>query len=511
MSEKTESDILSSAKDVKQLGLWASIASLSYVFWIVGGMEMVERLAYYGVKAVAAIYATESVADGGLGITMTQFGVVLTVWALIQSWVPVLTGGLSDRFGYKETIFASTILKMAGYILMALFPTFEGFFAGAVVLAFGTGIFKPGIQGTLVKSTNRQNSSMAWGIFYQTVNIGGFLGPIVAAALRQFEWTYVFYACTAMISCNLLLLATYKEPGIEERLERKRLIKAGELAQDNLFLASLKELVRPVLIVYLVVFSGFWYMFNALFDILPVYINEWVDTSVIVTSIFGPEGTDNGFLIRLMGLSNDGMRVMPEGLMNINAGMIMLICFLVAGFGAKLKAINAISVGTLLCGAAYLMIGSYNAAWMIAIAIAAFSIGEMLSSPKFLEYLGNMAPADKKAMYLGFSQLPLGIGWTLEAATAPMMYDMWASKDTLSREYLLGQGMPLTDVDTIPVGEAFDRVVTFSQMGAAEAQNMLYAANSVGDIWYVMAAMGFLSAIGLYMYGRWVMSLHNAK
>ena len=31
--------------DVKQLGLWAAIASLSYVFWVVGGMEMVERLA----------------------------------------------------------------------------------------------------------------------------------------------------------------------------------------------------------------------------------------------------------------------------------------------------------------------------------------------------------------------------------------------------------------------------------------------------------------------------------
>src|SRR5688500_17561612 len=32
--------------EVNQLGLWAGIASLGYVFWIVGGMEMVERLAY---------------------------------------------------------------------------------------------------------------------------------------------------------------------------------------------------------------------------------------------------------------------------------------------------------------------------------------------------------------------------------------------------------------------------------------------------------------------------------
>jgi hypothetical protein len=60
--------------DVKQLGLWAAIASLSYVFWVVGGMEMVERLAFYGVRAVATIYATRPLSTGGLGVTMATFG-----------------------------------------------------------------------------------------------------------------------------------------------------------------------------------------------------------------------------------------------------------------------------------------------------------------------------------------------------------------------------------------------------------------------------------------------------
>ncbi len=43
-----------SLEDVKQLSLFAAIASLSYVSWVVGAMEMIERLAFYGVKAVAA-------------------------------------------------------------------------------------------------------------------------------------------------------------------------------------------------------------------------------------------------------------------------------------------------------------------------------------------------------------------------------------------------------------------------------------------------------------------------
>jgi dipeptide/tripeptide permease len=161
-----------SVKDVKQLGIWAAICSLGYVFWICGAMEMVERLAYYGVRQVSSLYATDAQSNGGLGLPGTDIGIIFLVWAMVQSFVPVLTGGISDRVGYKETIFASTIFKIFGYLLMAWFPTFWGFMGGAVVLAFGTGIFKPGIQGTIVKATNRQNSSIAWGVFYQTVNIG---------------------------------------------------------------------------------------------------------------------------------------------------------------------------------------------------------------------------------------------------------------------------------------------------------------------------------------------------
>jgi len=156
----------STAKDVKQLGIWAALASLSYVFWICGGMEMVERLAFYGVRAVSSLYATEAVSNGGLGLAGSEIGVIFLVWAMVQSFVPVLTGGISDRVGYKETIFASTIIKILGYLIMASFASYWGFMFGAIVLAFGTGIFKPGIQATIVKSTSRENSSMAWGVFY---------------------------------------------------------------------------------------------------------------------------------------------------------------------------------------------------------------------------------------------------------------------------------------------------------------------------------------------------------
>src|SRR5438105_1394727 len=238
--------------DVKQLGLWAAIASLSYVFWIVGAMEMVERLAYYGVRIVAPLYATRPLSAGGLGITMATFGWLLMWWNLMQSIVSIFTGGLSDRYGYKQTIFASTVLKSFAYLVMAWFHSYFGFFCGAMLLAIGTAIFKPGLQGTLVRSTNRRNSSMAWGIFYQTVNIGGWIGPLIALHNRtRLGWKYIFYTNAAIICCNFLLLLTYREPGKADRLARRQRIREGKEKERNLAAESLAELKKPHLAWYL--------------------------------------------------------------------------------------------------------------------------------------------------------------------------------------------------------------------------------------------------------------------
>jgi MFS family permease len=176
---------------------------------------------------------------------MTTFGTLLFFWNLVQSLVPIFTGGVSDRYGYKQTIFASTILKALGYLVMAWFHSYAGFFCGAMLLATGTAIFKPALQATLIRSTNRRNSSMAWGIFYQTVNIGGWIGPLVALHMRTIGWKFVFYTNAVFICFNFLLLVTYREPGKAERLARRQRIREGKEKERNLALESLAELKKP--------------------------------------------------------------------------------------------------------------------------------------------------------------------------------------------------------------------------------------------------------------------------
>ena len=495
--------------DVKQLGLWAAIGSLSYVFWVVGGMEMIERLAFYGVRAVATLYATRPLSTGGLGVTMATFGWLLLCWNLVQSLIPVFTGGLSDRYGYKQTIFASTIIKALGYLVMAWFHSYWGFFAGAMLLATGTAIFKPGVQGTLIKATNRRNSSMAWGIFYQTVNIGGWIGPLIALQMRLLDWKYVFYINAAVICCNFLLLLTYREPGKEERLARQQRLREGQEKQGSLVLEALAELKKPHLALYLIIFSVWWLMFPMLWDVLPKYIEDWVDTAPMVKFIFGADGTQSHVWKFLLGMDEDGRTIQPEGIVNINAGMIMLTCFVFAGLGAKLRATTSMLVGTVLVVIALALFGATNLIGFAVLAMIIFSVGEMLASPKFSEFLGNIAPPDKKAMWIGFSQVPILIGWTIEGKLGPQLYHIFSAKDEFARQMLVARGLTPEQYSeqSLPIGEAFKKLVQVTGDSPEHLTQVLYQTHHVGLTWYVFAAIGVASAVMIYFYGQWILKL----
>ena len=393
------------------------------------------------------------------------------------------------------------MIKICGYLIMAAFPTYWGFFAGAMVLATGTAVFKPGIQGTLVKATKRENSSLAWGIFYQTVNIGGFLGPLMAGYMRKLEWRYVFLSCAAIICLNFLLLFTYQEPGKAERI-------AAQATQPKVTAATaIAELRRPHVWPYLLIFSGFWFMFNAIFDVLPAHLDDWVDTRDIVTSLFGANASPGAFVSFFVNMNEAKTEILPEGMLNVNAMLIMITCFAFAWLSGKMKAIHSMVLGTLLASLSMVGVGLSMVGWVAIGAIAVFSVGEMLSSPKFSEYVGNFAPADKKAMYLGFGQIPIAIGWTLEGKLGMTMYDHFSSKERFAREMLVEKGMSAADVAAIPQGEGFLKLCELLGQDKFQVTQLLLQTHNPGLVWLIIAGVGVLSAGGIWWYGTWVKKL----
>ena len=177
--------------------LFSQLSLFSGVFWTANWMELVERFAYYGVRVVLPVFMVTALENGGPEFDHIQKGTIYAIWALVQSFIPIFSGGFADRYGYKLSIAISTVLKIMGYMLMGYClylaamlvdvplaearklgtdSTYEIFFAGAMLLALGTAIFKPGVQGLLANQMPKEAGSLGWGLFYQCVNIGGFVG-----------------------------------------------------------------------------------------------------------------------------------------------------------------------------------------------------------------------------------------------------------------------------------------------------------------------------------------------
>jgi MFS family permease len=453
-------------------------------FWMVNIMEMIERLAYYGVRVVIPIYIAQADEVGGLHFSQIDKGIIFFVWALVQSLVPVFSGGFADRYGYKKTIAFSIAIKIVGYLMMATQREFWPFLFGCCVLAAGTAIFKPGVQGTLVRTLNKKNSSVGWGTFYMLVNIGGFLGPPLAHYLYGWSWPMVFYGCAVIVSLNFLMLFTYKE------------VPAGGDQSGGVMKILWKTIInilfRPRLTVFILIMSGFWLMFMQLFDMLPNFIVDWVDSSMIVKQFNLP----SMFTVE----TARGVMITQEWLINANAGLIIIGVVFVSWLVARMRRVHSIFIGIGISSIGLIAAGFTMSGYFCILGILCFSVGEMLSSPKMNEYLGVIAPDGEKALYMGYANIPLAIGWAFGSLMGGSIYENAGDKANLAIRYLAeNQGI----TETIARSDAMIKLQEVMGINAIDATNLLWQTYKPFELWYPFAAIGFASAIGIYFYSIW--------
>ena len=471
------------------------VKSFPLSFWMVNVMEMLERLAYYGVRVVIPIYIAQADEPMGLHFTHGQKGLIFAGWALVQSLLPMFTGGFADRFGYKKTIAVSITIKIAGYLMMATQREFWPFLIGCLVLAAGTAIFKPGVQGTMAQSLNRENSSVGWGTFYMLVNVGGFLGPPLAHFLYGISWAWVFYGCAIIVSINYLTLLTYKE------------VSSGAEQEGNA-LAVLKRtfgilLSNGKLMLFILIMSGFWLMFNQLFDTLPNFIVDWVDSSGFAHLLPGGMTT----------ASTRGLQMTQEWMINLNPALIIVLVVPISYFVSRMRRLTSIFIGMIIASAGLIVAGSSTAAVICIAGILVFSVGEMLSSPKMNEYLGVIAPPGQKGLYMGYANVPNAVGWGFGSWLGGYIYGNMGDKANLALAYLQEKTSVLPDLFELElVGRTESMLMLNHYLGqdASETTTLLWDTYQPWSLWYIFAAVGFASALGMVIYGHYAKRWEDA-
>lgn len=458
-------------------------------FWIANTIELFERWAWYGFFMLFANYLTGSSDAGGLEFSQSQKGILMGIGTGILYFLPVLTGAIADKYGYKKVLLLAFVIYTSAFILLPLFSTFTGVFLLFLYLAIGAALFKPIISATIAKTTTDETASIGFGIFYMMVNIGAFFGPMVTLLFKGSSHL-IFYVSAGIIALNFILLIFYKEP--------TRPVTAGKTSLVLTFreiFRNMSGIVKDLkFIVFLLIIAGFWTMYNQLFFTLPVFISQWVDTS----SLFH-------FFHRYLPFISENYSPAPglidaEFITNLDAMYIILFQIAISSIVMHLKPLRSMISGFIVCSAGMaLTLFSQNVCYTIA-AILIFSLGEMAGSPKITEYIGRIAPPDKKALYMGYSFIPVFLGNVFAGIISGVVYQHLSDKVMMVQKLAIEKGLEIPA--NLSNNAYFEQVARQLNLSTHELTRLLWDTYHPSKMWIVILAIGLGTSLLLWIYDK---------
>lgn len=384
------------------------IKSFPKNFWVVIVMEFFERGSYYGLMSVLALYLSSAERGGVLGFSEKSIGLIMGVITPLLYFLPIFSGAIAERFGYKKILLIAFTFLSTGYFLTGFMSSYFAVFLSLLIMAVGAGMFKPIPSGTIARVTTTENSSLGFGIFYWSINLGAFIFPLfLVNYLKGIDWKYVFVLSGSATALMLLVVIfLYKEPPRPENTKSIGEVIAGAIS-------VLKDYKFVLMIC---IYSGFWILYFQMFHTVLWYLKDFVDMSPVenfVNSILNIFGFEHKFVFDV------------EHVTVLNAGTIIALQLIVSKIVSKAPALPTMIGGIMLGTIGILCLAISNYSWIFIAGIIIFSIGEMTTHPKFISYIGLIAPKDKVALYMGYAFLYGVIGSSVGGLLGGFGYDFF--------------------------------------------------------------------------------------
>ena len=355
----------------------------SRTFWVGNGLELLERLAYYGSKAILFVYVKEHLA---LGPEKAGW-LVGSVFNTLLYLLPVLAGTIVDRYGFKKSLMICFSVFCVGYFLIGLAGIPAGkplvdavgptnyLLIALIITAAGGSLIKPSIVGTVARTTTEETKSLGYSIYYMLVNLGGAIGPLLALPVRQnigIAYVLMMSSLTSFVLIVLTLLFFKEPPRPADAPPAKSM---GKVLKDMVMVFGNARFMA-----FLVIFSGFWLMFWQIFYSLPVYVKD-----VLKFEKF-------------------------EIIETVDAFTIILLVTPLTALANRLKPIAAMTLGFALASASWFVMASAVSLPLTVAAIILFAFGEAIQAPRYYAYVADLAPKEQVGTYMGFAFLPVAIG-----------------------------------------------------------------------------------------------------
>lgn len=375
------------------------------LMWILLFGSFITRGSYYMVWPFLAVILYEKFA-----LSATHVGLILSSAAVISVLVSFVGSALSDRIGRHQLMYASGILYIVSFSLLAEVNSISGYALVITLCSIATALWRPltsALIGDIID--DKATRELAMQSLYFIVNVGCAVGPMLGLWLGLTGEQSSFYITAAAFAFLLVLLwwgfhqhseydekslKANQEVSIEAQPQREGKVKAKNAGSEQI----MKVLAADKLLQCLI-FA----------NILCMFIYAQMDSSLIqyLTRAEVPN------LLELI-----------SAMIFTNALVIISTQFLLLKLMASLSLVNRIQVGLvlLMCSQIWLAVNPLTLFWGWIGAIVVMSLAETILFPTMNVHIDRLAPDHLRGAYFGaasfyefgYAIAPLGGGIILD-------------------------------------------------------------------------------------------------
>lgn len=312
-------------------------------------------------------------------------GIIIGLAPLLATVGGFFGGYLTDRFGRKliilVTIFCWTLVFL-GFALSTSIVVF-GFLSALNGLC--RSFFEPATQALMVDYTTPEKRRRLFSVRYTAINIAAVIGPLVGVWLAALSNPQIPFIITAIMYAlyGLALVFILKKYATQATIKTMKSITA-------VFQVVFTDRKLLLLLVGGILVSVGYSQFDST---LPQFVNATLDDGVKLYSL----------------------------LIAINAIAVLILQLPLSMISERISTIRTLILGIVFFAIGFVLFNISESWTMFIIAMILFTIGEIFAFPMMNAVIEEIAPEDRKATYLGASQLknigsfvgPILGGWLL--------------------------------------------------------------------------------------------------
>ncbi|HYL20303.1 MAG TPA: peptide MFS transporter [Gemmatimonadales bacterium] len=248
--------------------------------------EMWERFSYYGMRGFLILYMVKA-----LGFNDQHAGAVYGNY-VGSVWLAAIFGGIiADRWlgHYRSVLIGGAIIAL-GHFTLAL-HALPFFYTGLSLIVVGTGLLKPNVStlvGALYEPGDERRDA-GFSIFYMGINLGAFIGPLIAGKLAEGVDWHIGFACAGVgMTLGLVQYVVGRgrlQPAIERLAARPKPATAAGGASAGGFTAEDWKRMAAV-VVFFAFASLFWGAYEQAGSTLNLFADRYVHLELLGIKLY---------------------------------------------------------------------------------------------------------------------------------------------------------------------------------------------------------------------------------